>query len=192
MMAALLVQDDLADRDRVRYGRATIWARFGTPAAVHLGAALLALAFRRLDHQPSQTRSELQRRMTSCAMTACWGQAAEAVLERNLSVGLAEVLDVYAAKTGVPASYFFSSGAVSVNAPADRVQAASRLGASFGLAFQLRNDFASLWEDTQSKLEDPLSDLRQRKPTAIAAFALERCENAADDLADFYHSRQHR
>ncbi|GAB2692330.1 polyprenyl synthetase family protein [Nocardia thraciensis] len=186
MFAGMFIHDDLVDGDRVRYGIPTIWASFGKPAAVHLGTALVALAFDRLGGEAADNGGWLRHQMASCVSTIGQGQTAEAVLKRKRSVGLTEVMRVYAAKAAVPASYFFSSGAASVNAPADRVAAATRLGRAFGLAYQLRNDYASLWEDPYSQLEDPLSDLRQRKPTIIAVYALQHAPSTSAELADFY------
>ncbi|WP_280465415.1 polyprenyl synthetase family protein [Nocardia brasiliensis] len=185
LWAALFIHDDIADRDETRYGRATVWKTFGTDMAVHLGDALLAQTFQILNNEPDPLRTRLVSLATSVIATVCSGQAAEAALQHTRA-GLAHVFSVYDRKASSGFAYCLSSGAVCVGADNCRIDAASRLGAKVALAFQLRNDLASIWDDEDSGLKDPLSDLRERKLTAIMAFALTQQGNAADKLREFY------
>jgi len=184
LAAGAFIHDDLVDADRLRYGRATVWEKYGMPAAVYLGTALLAQAFRQLDHEPPKIAAQLRRDMTTWVTTVCQGQAAEAALEGSPTGTLAQVMKVYEAKAG--AGYFFSSGALVAGATAERVKACYDLGQSLLVAAQLANDFEDLWKDGSSGLKDPLSDLRQRKLTPVVVFALERGGPQVAELADFY------
>ncbi|MEW2578616.1 polyprenyl synthetase family protein [Streptomyces syringium] len=180
----MFVHDDLVDGDRVRYGRPTIWQKYGMPVAVHLGTALVTLALRQLDHEPSEIAWRLREGMTTCVTTICQGQAAEAAIEGGHTATWTQVLKIYEAKTA--AGYFLSSGALVAGATDERARACYDLGQSFGVALQLVNDFESLWKDSASGLKDPMSDLRQRKMTAVVAFALEHRGPQVAELADFY------
>ncbi|MCZ0211333.1 polyprenyl synthetase family protein [Streptomyces sp. UMAF16] len=184
IMGGLFVHDDLVDGDRVRYGRPTIWQKYGMPVAVHLGTALVMLGLRQLDHEPLDSLYRLRESMTTCITTICQGQAAEAALEGGHTATWTQVLSIYEMKTA--AGYFFGSGALAAGATDERTRACYDLGQSFGVALQLVNDFESLWKDSASGLKDPLSDLRQRKLTAVVAFALEHGGHQVAELADFY------
>lgn len=185
MWAGLFVHDDLVDQDEIRYGRPTVWKAFGAPAAVHLGGALLALAFHTLNDEPSGTQSEIRSRMASCIESTCGGQTLEMRIEQARTATLEEVLAAYAGKTSA-ACYFFASGALGAGAPAERVRAAADLGTEFGMAFQYKNDFEDMWVNPRTGLEDGLSDLRQRKVTAHIAYAMHLPGNASTELTEYY------
>ncbi|WP_457134173.1 polyprenyl synthetase family protein [Mycobacteroides abscessus] len=185
MWAGLFIHDDLVDQDQTRYGRATVWKAFGAPAAVHLGGALLALAFHTLHDEPLRTQAEIRNRMASCVETTCGGQTLEMEVEQARTATLQEVLAVYAEKTS-GACYFFASGALGAGASAQRVQACADLGAAFGMAFQFKNDFEDMWVNPRTGLEDAFSDLRQRKVTAAVAHALHLPGSASAELAEYY------
>ncbi|EFV14554.1 polyprenyl synthetase family protein [Segniliparus rugosus] len=189
LMASALVHDDLVDHDECRYGRAAVWKAFGAPAAVHLGDALLALAFRTLRDAPAGARDEIQDRMAACAQTMYAGQAAETLVEQNRAGSLEQVIDVAAAKAGNPVEYFVASGVLCSGAPADSVSAAAEFGLSFGMAFQFRNDLENIWDNPHGDLHDPLSDLRERRVTAPVAFAWQQPGPVGDELAAYYQAK---
>ncbi|MFI6213364.1 polyprenyl synthetase family protein [Nocardia brasiliensis] len=186
--AALFIHDDLVDEDRLRYGRPTIWAAFGVGAAVHLGDALQNLALQVLDRNRPPRRDQLRTAMLTCCARIFAGQTTEMVMEQQRHGNLETALAVYRDKTANSVSYMFSSGASSAGADTARVDAAAQFGFRLGMAAQFHNDLESLYRDGDTQLKDTLSDLRQRKMTAIVAYALGRDDPRTKELTDLYRA----
>jgi geranylgeranyl diphosphate synthase type I len=83
MYSAAVIHDDIIDRDRIRRGRPALWARFGVPAAIQTGNALLALSFELLAKQPGHIAIEAIRRMARTSHTICSGQVLDTHFERS-------------------------------------------------------------------------------------------------------------
>lgn len=187
MRAGLLIHDDLVNQQELRYGRTTVWKEFGMPAAVHLGSALLALAFHTLNDEQLRTQAEIRNRMASCIETIYRARALEEHIERVGRVTLEEVLTAYTGKASATC-YFFASGALGAAASSQRVQAAADLGAAFGMALELRNDFDDIWGDPCTELKDQLSNLRRQKLTAAVAYALDTRGSVSVEPAEYYNN----
>ncbi|MFJ8039710.1 polyprenyl synthetase family protein [Kitasatospora sp. NPDC096147] len=186
LCAGLFVQDDLVDGDRVRYGRPTVWTAYGMPAAVQAGNVLSALGLARLGREPSSRSRELVDRLAHWLKVCGSGQAVEVLHRRRGRASPAEVVSVTDAKSGAAGGFLLTAAALVTGADRERLRACTALGVVAARAWQLRNDYEALWTDAADGTKDPLSDLRQRRRTAVAVHALGTGGAAAAELERFY------
>lgn len=164
---ATLVHDDLQDGDRLRRGRATVWARHGTAQAINAGDLLLMLPFLALEHLSAspQVRWLLARTLAGHAADTVRGQA----LEQFLSATGEAVWDAYhraiIGKTGALFRLPVEGAALLAGRSPDE---ARRLGSAFcslGVLFQLQDDVLDLFGD---KGRGEIGcDLREGKVSAL-------------------------
>lgn len=189
---AFVVHDDLIDGDDVRRGGPSVPGRFRADAALDgasprgtdtyalagavlagdlaLGAALLALAG--LDVPPATGR-----RLLALAGEALAVSAAGELADVRLTLGGAwptvdDVLELAHRKT---AAYSFvlplQTGALLAGADDEVLTLLARAGRSLGIAFQLYDDLAGMFDDARTTGKDPLADLREGKLTLLVSHA---------------------
>jgi geranylgeranyl diphosphate synthase, type I len=179
-----LLHDDVMDADRTRRHRPTAWALFGVPAAILAGDALLALAIDVLAAGGPAT--EGMRPLAAAVARVLGGQAEDVAFERRSDVGLAECLDMAAAKTGALMGCSCELGALSAGAEPTRVAALREFGEHVGLAFQLVDDLLGIWGEPSVTGKPVRSDLRARKKSLPVVAALGAGTGAAARLATLY------
>ena len=136
--SASLIHDDVVDQSDERRGRASVKACFGDHSAVLFGDYLLAQAVSLLTHPDDHA---LLKEVTRTAVAMTEGELLQSQSLR-LSQGNScpEYMEVITRKT---AQLFRAScvmGALSVNAPAEALQAVADYGLDLGIVFQLRDD----------------------------------------------------
>jgi geranylgeranyl diphosphate synthase type I len=197
IQAALLVHDDIIDRDEMRRGRPSLHHEYGlkgrslgTRDPVHFGEGMgicladiaFFLAFELLSTLPAprSVRSEI---------VALWSH--ELCL-----VGLAQMQDLYLGETGAPvraddiirlylyktARYSFSvpllTGAKLARVPRKMEERLDDLGESLGVLFQLKDDDLGLF-GSEKELGKPVgSDIRECKQTLLSHILFRRAKPA--------------
>jgi geranylgeranyl diphosphate synthase type I len=166
-----LLHDDLLDRDLQRRHRRTVWAVWGEATAILTGDALLALAHEILLEAPGPEARRAAWLLAVATRELARGQIADLAFEKRGDVGLAECLDMAAAKTASLLATSAGIGGVLAGAPESTVDALLQFGREFGLAFQLVDDVLGVWGDPAVTGKPVHSDLRSRKKSLPVTYA---------------------
>jgi geranylgeranyl diphosphate synthase type I len=178
-----LLHDDLMDGDVERRHRRTVWALWGSSAAILTGDALLSLAQEVLLESESAHAREAALLLSVATRDLIRGQVQDLAFERRNDVTVAECLDMAAGKTGALLAASASIGAVLAGAAPATVGALSAFGAHLGLAFQLVDDVLGIWGDPAVTGKPVHSDLRSRKKSLPVTAALAKAGAAGRELA---------
>jgi len=174
---ASLVHDDIEDDDRVRYGRPTVHAERGIPAAINIGDYLIGAGYRLIAGvcgEPGLHR-DLLAILADAHLRLSQGQGAE-LWWRDAGNGClspAESLAIYGLKTS-PA--FEAAVAMGIRLaglqPAEAV-AVDRYALHVGTGFQVLNDLKD-WHGDLENDRRIAGDLLGGRPTVMWAIALEQ------------------
>lgn len=144
-----LIHDDLPcmDDDDLRRGRPTVHVRYGEPAAVMAGAALLPLAIRAVAEGaaelklPDPVASRLIGILTAAAGSdgMVGGQLLDLLAEKK-RVSFKALERIHLGKTARLIAACCTMGGVAARAPEETVDRLTRFGAAIGLAFQTVDD----------------------------------------------------
>ncbi|MFK8911069.1 polyprenyl synthetase family protein, partial [Streptomyces sp. YS-3] len=183
-----LLHDDVIDEDATRHHRPTAWTVFGTPDAIVVGDALLALALRLLAEDPHPAAPAASARLASCVLELCAGQQADCAFEQRgpQDVSLEECLGMAMAKTGALLGCACSLGALYAGSGPEEVSALDAFGREAGLAFQLIDDLIGIWGDPGRTGKPAGADLASHKKSLPVVAALTSGTPAAAELADLY------
>jgi geranylgeranyl diphosphate synthase, type I len=162
-----LVHDDIEDRDELRHGRPTLWARFGVPAALEAGNALCALSYLTLmegsQALPAATVVAMAATLYHAHYRMCQGQAYDIGFETAPSVSFDEYVTMIEGKTAALFAASCELGALAAGASVERAAAYGAVGRAYGLAFQVRDDILGTWGTTHETGKPSGADIRRRK-----------------------------
>ena len=179
---ALLIHDDIIDRDTIRYGRKNIMGKYETiytqaaADASHFasGAALIAgdLALSQAYTLINQTtfvankKAEAMHYLSAAIFEVAGGELLD--MEAAFQQPSADYFKIARYKT---ASYSFIypllTGATLASAPADTLEHLRYYGSHLGIAYQLSDDLLGLYGDEESIGKPVISDLREGKKTHL-------------------------
>jgi geranylgeranyl diphosphate synthase type II len=188
---ALIVHDDVIDRDWTRRGSPNIAGHYrdkatargqtrdhaehhGASAAVIGGDLALSGAVRLVAtaNTDPRTRIGLLDLMDSAIIAGAVGELADVELPLGPSAGISGIQDMHRAKTAV---YTFESplqsGALLAGADDQTIERLGVFGRELGIAYQYADDISGTFGNESTTGKSPLSDLRGGKHTAIAAYA---------------------
>jgi geranylgeranyl diphosphate synthase type I len=121
-----LVHDDIEDRDELRHGRPTLWARFGLPAALKAGDAMCAVSFltlaRAMPAHPAKGVLEMIEALHAAHLRMCHGQSLDLQFESEGRVDLADYQTMIDGKTAALFGAACELGALSAGADARKAQ----------------------------------------------------------------------
>lgn len=183
---AMLIHDDIIDRDRVRYGIPNVSGQydeiyksalpnvadrthFADSAAILAGDLLLSDAYLLLGRCKYEASIilEAQKFLNEAVFTVVGGE----LLDTESAFGVQELirpLDIARLKT---ASYTFVSpmliGATFARASSDQQQLLQTLGTTMGIAYQLQDDYLGMFGDSKTTGKSTTSDLREGKYTHL-------------------------
>lgn len=180
-----LIHDDLPsmDNDDLRRGKPTSHKVYGEAIAILAGDALLTLAFQAAaDCGDAEVLREIARAAGAEGMVG--GQAIDLESE-NQRLGVPELRELHAKKTGALIRVAVRVGAISASANAEQLAALTRYGEAIGLAFQIADDILDVVGD-QDAIGKPVgSDASNNKSTYPAAVGLDGARKlAADAVAE--------
>ncbi|AZK98607.1 family 2 encapsulin nanocompartment cargo protein polyprenyl transferase [Streptomyces tsukubensis] len=183
-----LLHDDVIDEDPTRRHRPTAWTVFGTPDAIIVGDAMLALAYRLLAHDPHPAAGAAAGRIAECVIELCAGQQADCAFEERPpeDVSLEECLAMATAKTGALLGCACAVGALYAGAGEAETAAMDAFGREAGLAFQLIDDLIGIWGDPGRTGKPAGADLAAHKKSLPVVAALGSGTAAAAELALLY------
>jgi geranylgeranyl diphosphate synthase type I len=177
-----LVHDDLMDRDAERRHRPTVWALWGDATAVLAGDAMLSLAHEVLAESGSPFLAKASQVVAAATRELIRGQVQDLAFERRSDVGLAECIDMAAAKTGALLGASAAIGGVLAGASTRVVRGLATYGEQVGSAFQLVDDLLGIWGRPEVTGKPVAGDLRSRKKTLPVTWAIDNGGTAGTDL----------
>jgi geranylgeranyl diphosphate synthase, type I len=183
---ASLIHDDIMDGDRERRHRPTVWARFGVPAAILAGDAMIALGFEILAGHRHPRTAAATAELAAALRLLAHGQQSDLRFESEAAVDFADCLGMIAGKTGGLLGCACRLGAVYSGAPPQWADRFAGFGTHLGVAFQLVDDVLGIWGDPAVTGKPVGADLRARKKSAPVVAALGAGTPEAARFADLY------
>jgi geranylgeranyl diphosphate synthase type I len=178
------------DADELRRGRPTVWARFGTPFAILLGDALLALASQVLTQEGGgHDAARLCAELSEMTVTLCRGQLQDMAFEVLPVVSVEDYLEMAAGKTAALLSGACVLGGMAGGGSETQVKALRGFGYHLGLAFQLVDDVLGIWGEPAVTGKPAGADLLRYKKSMPVLCALSSTSKAEDELAELYRQR---
>ncbi len=170
---ASLIHDDIEDGDETRYGQDTVHRRYGVPVALNAGDLLLGEGYRLLaacDASPERV-ARLLAVAADGHRTLCLGQGDELAWSTDRrSLGVGEVIEIFARKTAPAFEVALRLGAVLAGHDDDLAEPLARYSRAVGIAYQIRDDLEDARDDAEA------DDLRADRPSLLLAVAAECAE----------------
>ena len=187
-----LIHDDIQDQDLERRHQPTVWSLWGQARALVAGDALQGvgdlsmLRSAQLGVVPDAA-VRVSRLLTEAYLEMIEGQCLDLGFEGRSTVTTEEYLHMIACKTGALIRSSLEIGAALASDNVEITDAFARFGNYLGRAFQIRDDYLGVWGDENATGKSADNDIRRRKKSFPAVFALERASGTArDDLYRIY------
>ena len=181
-----LIHDDIEDRDEVRHGRPTLWVENGVAAAIGAGDALCAQSYATLLDGSRGVPAERARALATCLFRAHYamtlGQAYDIGFETATAVSFDDYLRMIEGKTAAVFGASCELGALVAGASPERAAAWGRVGRSYGIAFQIRDDVLGTWGLSAATGKPSGADIRRRKWSFPVAWAMSGPPSADRDV----------
>lgn len=168
---ATLVHDDVMDEARIRRGRPTLAANWGSEISVLLGDCLFAHALKLAAGFPT---TEICRAVASATNTVCSGEILQTQRRKNFELSRAEYFKVLQMKTGELFALSCDLGAYVNGAGAGQRSALRHYGLAIGTAYQIYDDCLDVFGSEASTGKSLGTDLAKGKLTLPLLLALER------------------
>ena len=168
---ATLVHDDVMDEARIRRGRPTLAATWGSEISVLLGDCLFAHALKLASGFPT---TEVCRAVAAATNTVCSGEILQTQRRRNFELSRAEYFKVLQMKTGELFALSCDLGAYVNGAGAGLRNALRDYGLSIGTAYQIYDDCLDVFGSEASTGKSLGTDLIKGKLTLPLLLALDR------------------
>ncbi|MGI5469314.1 polyprenyl synthetase family protein [Streptomyces sp. CA-132043] len=181
-----LLHDDVIDADPLRRHRPAVWARYGTPAAVLTGDALLIRALAVLAADPSPYSAAATGELSRMLEDLLRGQSQDVAFESTARVAPEEYLEMAAGKTGALMACACALGTLLTGAPEARTAGLRDFGRHLGIAFQCADDLLGIWGTTRRSGKPVGADVAARKKSLPVAVALADSGPAGRRLAALY------
>jgi geranylgeranyl diphosphate synthase type I len=176
-----LIHDDIVDRDEKRRGRPTVWKLWGNDHALNSGDALSLIAAQiSLDAEKSGGNG-MGRALLWSYVEVCKGQYLDFEMAGCPLYKISDknYLDMIALKTGALVGVSAAApGIAAKKAPAE-LRRLRVFGESLGIAYQIADDFRSVWSSEPKTGKDPLGDIRERKRNLPAVLAYKSLSGTA-------------
>ncbi len=178
---ASLVHDDIEDDDRVRYGRPTVHAEQGVPAAINIGDYLIGAGYRLIAGvagEPGLHR-DLLAILADAHLRLAQGQGAELWWRQAVAgrVPVEESLAIYGLKTSPAFEAAVAMGIRLAGLQPIEAAAVDRYALHVGTGFQVLNDLKD-WNGDLENDRRVAGDLLGGRPTVMWAIAMEQLPDA--------------
>ena len=187
-----LVHDDIQDQDVERRHQPTVWALWGQPKALVSGDAMqclgdLSMLSSAQGGVSPETTVRVSRILTEGYLEMIEGQCLDLGFESRTTITTDDYLYMIAGKTGALIRSALEIGAVLAAGDLDTTRAFASFGSYLGRAFQIRDDYLGVWGDASATGKSTDNDIRRKKKSFPAVFALERAAGSTrDDLLHIY------
>jgi geranylgeranyl diphosphate synthase type I len=188
-----LVHDDIEDGDRVRHGRDTVWAKWGTAHGINAGDSLCAISYLALLEsdvpRPAERTVAMTRALHEANLAMCAGQGRDIAFEVEARVTMDDYLAMIKGKTAALFAAACEIGALAAGADAVRARAYGELGLAYGIGFQIEDDVLGTWGESASTGKPVGADLARRKWTFPVVWALAGPPSPARDVVAELYAR---
>jgi geranylgeranyl diphosphate synthase type I len=188
-----LVHDDIEDGDRLRHGRDTVWAKWGTAHGINAGDSLCAISYLALLEsdvaRPAERTVAMTRALHEANLAMCAGQGRDIAFEVEACVTMEDYVAMIAGKTAALFGAACEIGALAAGSDPVRAGAYGQLGMAYGLGFQIEDDVLGTWGETAATGKPVGSDLARRKWTFPIVFALAGPPSPARDVVAERYAR---
>ncbi len=166
-----LIHDDIADHDETRRNRPTLWKIFGTDHALNAGDALSLLACELAFETNERSLTDM---LLAAYYEVIEGQYLDFESTRGgVPISESVSLETTRKKTGALVRASAEAAGIAAGRVEDELILLRTFGESLGVAFQLADDFRSVWFGQQETGKDAGSDIRERKKTLAYVLARE-------------------
>src|SRR5688572_8828281 len=172
---ATLVHDDVMDEAKLRRGRPTLAANWGSEISVLLGDCLFAHALKLAASFPT---TEICRAVSAATNTVCSGEILQTQRRKNFELTREEYFKVVTMKTGELFALSCDLGAYLSGANPVERSALRQFGLAIGTAYQVYDDCLDLFGSEAKAGKSLGTDLAKGKLTLPMIIALERATAA--------------
>jgi geranylgeranyl diphosphate synthase type I len=172
-----LIHDDVEDQDTERRHRPTVWVRWGVAHAVNAGSNMQALVNRaglRLFGAGVAAPRVLKALdcLTAAMLAMTEGQYRDIQSQDAWDTSIDDYLAMASGKTAALMEAAARLGALVQTESSGPVDALSRFGRAFGLAFQARDDYLGIWGERDATGKPVGSDIAKGKRSLPIVYAL--------------------
>lgn len=173
---ASLVQDDIIDNSDYRRGIKSVQYKFGIPMAIYVADYMLFSAFSVFETNVLWERKNLMPLIMRSAKKILSGELSQHTLLYNMDITPDQYLENVSGKTGVLFSMACEAGALAAGAEEDIVRNLSEFAMSYGIVFQIRDDFLDFFSQKKTIGKPTLQDFQRGVYTLPLIYALEQPE----------------
>jgi geranylgeranyl diphosphate synthase, type I len=186
-----LVHDDIEDRDALRHGHPTVWAKYGIPHGVNVGDSMCAMAYLAIltnqYRHPADRIALMTHKLHEANLNMCGGQGLDISFESAAMVSMNQYLEMVEGKTAALFRASCELGALSAGADVVRAERYGDLGRAYGLAFQVRDDVLGTWGSPEQTGKPSGADIANRKWSFPVVWALSgESSSARSEIAKRY------
>jgi geranylgeranyl diphosphate synthase type I len=162
-----LIHDDIADGDEVRRGKPTLWKRFGFRHALNAGDIQLILALEASVFVAKAGSMESVAALLKSFREVCEGQYLdfEFTDKAIARVSEEEYMHMIYKKAGVLLGVSAETAGIVADCSKIECSNLKKFGDTLGVAYQMADDFRSIWATQEKTGKDIHSDIRERKRT---------------------------
>ncbi len=162
-----LLHDDIMDNSKLRRKKPTVNAKWNDNVAILSGDGMMYVASQYVFAAPVEVRAEVMELYHKTAIEVCEGQQFDMDFETSDDVSLADYIKMITLKTAVLPAACLKIGALIGGASSDEAQKLYDAGISFGIAFQMQDDYLDMYS-TPEVLGKPVGgDVNECKKTVF-------------------------
>lgn len=190
---ASLVHDDIIDGDHERRGQQTVHTRYDVATAILTGDMFIFhtfLNFTECEQRgvSSQRVLEAVRMLSETCIAMCQGQALEAAMAGDLSMGVKDYLTMIALKTASFCRAAAHIGALLGGADDSAVAALNGFGEHLGMTFQIIDDMLPYTSDARATGKPSGSDITNGRVTLPIIYAVQSSASAKREFEAIFRS----
>lgn len=187
MHNASLVHDDIQDSSPLRWGRPTVWSRFGISQAINAGDTLIGMVYEillslRSEELPPAKVIEVLDVFNAVHLRMTEGQHLDILYEGRLDISVEEYLQMISCKTAAACECITHAAALMADSDAASVESYRQFGHDFGMLYQVCDDIRSIWSDPDDTGKVALGDVILRKSTLPLLYGVERGSSQLREL----------
>ena len=162
-----LLHDDIMDNSKLRRKKPTVNAKWNDNVAILSGDGMMYIASQYVFAAPENVRKQIMKLYHKTAIEVCEGQQFDMDFETSDDVTLDDYIRMITLKTAVLPAACLKIGALIGGASEDEAQKLYDAGISFGIAFQMQDDYLDMYS-TPEVLGKPIGgDVNECKKTVF-------------------------
>lgn len=162
-----LLHDDIMDNSKLRRKKPTVNAKWNDNVAILSGDGMMYIASQYVFAAPENVRKQIMDLYHKTAIEVCEGQQFDMDFETSDDVTLDDYIKMITLKTAVLPAACLKIGALIGGASEDEAQKLYDAGISFGIAFQMQDDYLDMYS-TPEVLGKPVGgDVNECKKTVF-------------------------